>query len=132
MFPMGRPGWRFVEDGTRSAIVRPASHHRHPRAGDSLSQLLGGASLALTRDHKLSLSMSSEPIIASSALKHGVGREDILHAYRNPLRVWDLGDGFTMMVGPNRAAIILEVGYIEGGVAMVIVHAMPARDKFLR
>ncbi|MCF8527821.1 MAG: hypothetical protein K9G24_10430 [Candidatus Nanopelagicales bacterium] len=76
--------------------------------------------------------MSSEPIIAPSALKHGVGREDILHAYRNPLRVWDLGDGFTMMVGPNRAAIILEVGYIEGGVAMVIVHAMPARDKFLR
>jgi len=26
----------------------------------------------------------------------------------------------------------LEVGYVEGGVVMVIVHAMPARDKFLR
>jgi len=25
-------------------------------------------------------------------------------------RVWDLGDGFTMMIGPNAAAIILEVG----------------------
>lgn len=37
-----------------------------------------------------------------------------------------------MIVGPNRAAIILEVGYVEGGVTMVIVHAMPARDKFLR
>ena len=37
-----------------------------------------------------------------------------------------------MMVWPNQAAIILEVGYIEGGVAMVIVHAIPARDKFLR
>lgn len=65
-------------------------------------------------------------------MKHGVSREDILHAYRNPIRVWDLGDGFTMMVGPNRAAIILEVGYIESSVAMVIVHAMAARDKFLR
>jgi hypothetical protein len=73
-----------------------------------------------------------EPIIAPSAFKHGLSREDILHAYRNPLRVWDLGDGFTMMVGPNRAALILEVGYIEGDVAIVIVHAMVAREKFLR
>jgi len=73
-----------------------------------------------------------EPIIAPSAYKHGLSREDILHAYRNPLRIWDLGDGFTMMIGPNRAALILEVGYVEGDVAMVIVHAMPARDKYLR
>ncbi|MDE0777351.1 MAG: hypothetical protein OSB43_13840 [Nocardioides sp.] len=56
-------------------------------------------------------------MIAPSALKHGLGEEDILHAYRNPLRVWDLGEGFTMMIGPNRAAII---------------HAMLARKKFLR
>jgi hypothetical protein len=34
-------------------------------------------------------------------------------------------------VGPNRAALILEVGYIEGDVAIVIVHAMIAREKFL-
>lgn len=72
-----------------------------------------------------------DPIIAPSALKHGVGEEDILHAYRNPLRVWDLGDGFTMMIGPNQAAIILEVGYVEGVEAVVIVHAMLAREKFL-
>ncbi len=73
-----------------------------------------------------------EPIIAPSALKHGITAEDILHAYRNPLRVWDLGDGFTMMIGPNRAAIILEVGYVEGDTAMVVIHAMAAREKFLR
>lgn len=42
------------------------------------------------------------PIIAPSAFKHGLGREDILHAYRNPLRIWDLGDGFTMMMAPTR------------------------------
>lgn len=63
---------------------------------------------------------------------HGISRDDILHAYRNPIRVWDLGDGFTMMVGPNRAAIILGVGYVEGDVAIVIVHAMLAREKFVR
>ena len=73
-----------------------------------------------------------DPIIADSAYKHGVTKEDILHAYRNPIRIWDLGDGFTMMIGPNAAAIILEVGYIEGDVAVVVVHAMQARDKFLR
>ncbi len=37
-----------------------------------------------------------------------------------------------MMVGPNRAALILEVGYVEGDVAIVIVHAMIAREKFMR
>lgn len=76
--------------------------------------------------------MLDDPIIAPSALKHGVSREDILHAYRNPVRVWDLGDGFTMMVGPNRAAIFLEVGFVEGDVAVVVIHAMSAREKFLR
>lgn len=73
-----------------------------------------------------------DPIIAPSALKHGLSEDDILHAYRNPLRVWDLGDGFTMMVGPNQAAIILEVGSVEGDEAVVIVHAMFAREKLLR
>ena len=73
-----------------------------------------------------------DPIIAPSALKHGLSEEEILHAYRNPVRVWDLGDGFTMIVGPNAAAIFLEVGYVEGDVAVVIVHAMRAREKFLR
>lgn len=28
-----------------------------------------------------------EPIIAPSAYRHGLSREDILHAYRNPLRI---------------------------------------------
>lgn len=73
-----------------------------------------------------------DPIIAPSALKHGLDDEQILHAYRNPVRVWDLGDGFTMIVGPNGAAIFLEVGYVEGEQVHVIVHAMHAREKFLR
>lgn len=73
-----------------------------------------------------------DPIIASSALKHGLSEEEILHAYRNPVRVWDLGDGLTMIVGPNQAAIFLEVGYVDGDTAVVIVHAMRAREKFLR
>jgi len=73
-----------------------------------------------------------DPIIAPSALKHGLSEDEILHAYRNPVQVWDLGDGYTMIVGPNAAAIFLEVGYVEGDTAVVIVHAMRAREKFLR
>lgn len=73
-----------------------------------------------------------KPIIAWSALKHGIGEDEILHAYRTPIRVWDLGEGFTMVIGANAAAIILEVGYVQGDTAVVIVHAMRAREKFLR
>lgn len=71
-------------------------------------------------------------IIAESAHKHGVSDEDIWHAYAHPIRVFDLDDGFTMVIGANQAAIIYEVGVVDGSPAPVVVHAMKARDKFLR
>jgi hypothetical protein len=37
-----------------------------------------------------------------------------------------------MIAGPNQAAIFLEVGYVDGAEAHVIVHARKAREKFLR
>ena len=73
-----------------------------------------------------------DPIIARSALKHGLSEADILHAYHHPIRAWDMGDGFTMLLGANRAALVLEIGYIQGITTIVIVHAMRAREKFLR
>lgn len=76
--------------------------------------------------------MAIEPIIAPSARKHGVSDEDMLHAYHHPIRVFELPEGFTMIIGANHAAIILEVGVVEGDSAPVIVHAMKAREKFLR
>jgi hypothetical protein len=76
--------------------------------------------------------VGDDPIIAESARKHGVSDEDMLHAYAHPFRVFDLDEGFTMIIGPNRTAIIFEVGVVEGVNASVIVHAMRAREKFLR
>ena len=76
--------------------------------------------------------MAIEPIIAPSAHKHGVSDEDMLHAYHPPIRVFELEEGFTMIIGANQAAIILEVGVVDGESVPVIVHAMKARDKFLR
>ncbi len=39
---------------------------------------------------------------------------------------------FTMIIGANLAAIIYEIGVVEGATAVVIVYAMRAREKFLR
>ena len=76
--------------------------------------------------------MGGDPIIAESARKHGVSDDDILHAYANPIRVFDLDDGFTVIIGANAAAIVYEIGVVDGIPAPVIVHAMRAREKFLR
>lgn len=76
--------------------------------------------------------MGAQPIIADSARKHGVSDDDMLHAYDHPIRVFDLDDGFTLIVGPAIDANVLEIGVVDGDLAPVIVHAMPARDKFLR
>lgn len=70
--------------------------------------------------------------IAPSARKHGVSDDDIRHAYAHPIRIFDLDEGFTMLIGANRAAIILEIGVIGGAPAPVVVHAMRARETFLR
>lgn len=76
--------------------------------------------------------MGAGVIIAESARKHGVSDEDIRHAYAHPIRIFELDDGFTMIIGANHAAIIYEIGVADGVAAPVVVHAMKARDKFLR
>jgi hypothetical protein len=72
-----------------------------------------------------------DPVILDSARKHGVVDEDILHAYQHPIRVLRLDD-LTMLIGPDRAARLLEVGLSNGEGVEFIVHAMPARPKFIR
>jgi hypothetical protein len=72
-----------------------------------------------------------EPIVADSALTHGLAREAILHAFRNPVRAYDVDDGFIMLIGPAPNADLLELGVVSGTEGPVIVHAMPARQRFL-
>ena len=71
-----------------------------------------------------------DPVILESARKHGIEDDDMLHAYRNPIRVFDVDD-FTMLIGPDTAARLLEIGVAEADGIDFIVHAMPARPKFL-
>src|SRR6266567_1665203 len=70
------------------------------------------------------------PVIAPSARKHGIADVDILHAYRNPIRRFELDDGLTLLVGPDHAARLLEVGVVAGDPDPVIVHAMACRERF--
>lgn len=77
--------------------------------------------------------MTLEPAIASSARRHGIGDEDMLHAYRNATDAYALDEGLVMLVGPNRSGELLEVGVVQSGEGVAaIVHAMKARPKFLR
>jgi hypothetical protein len=73
-----------------------------------------------------------EPLIAPSARRHGVERDTILHAFNNPIRSEDLDEGMTMFVGPDHAGNLMEIGLVDGEDGPVIVHAMPARPKYLR
>jgi hypothetical protein len=74
--------------------------------------------------------MDVDPVILASARQRGIDDEDMLHAYRNPIRVFDLDD-LTMFIGPDAAARLLEIGVAEAEGVEFIVHAMAARPKFL-
>ena len=67
----------------------------------------------------------------ATARKHGVNDDDMLHAYRNPIRVFGLDD-LIMLIGADQAGNLLELGVATGEGVEFIVHAMPARPRFLR
>ena len=66
----------------------------------------------------------------TSARKHGIPDEDMLHAYRNPIRVFELDD-LAMLIGPDRSATLLEIGVATAEGIDFMVHAMVARTRFL-
>jgi hypothetical protein len=70
------------------------------------------------------------PVIAPSALRHRVSEEAIMHAFNNPIRVEDVDEGLTMLLGPDPAGNLYEIGVVSSEEGPVIVHAMPARRKY--
>lgn len=73
-----------------------------------------------------------EPIITNSARRHGIADVDMLHAYRNHVDAFNVDEGLIMLIGPDFVGRMLEVGVDIKGDTERIVHAMPARPKFLR
>lgn len=68
-------------------------------------------------------------VIKGSAYKHGVEKEDILHALRMRFpRVSVLDEGVAMFVIPARDGRLLEIAVNRDG---AVIHAMAARQKFL-
>jgi hypothetical protein len=72
-----------------------------------------------------------DPVIVASARKHGTSDNDMLHAYRNPMRVFQMED-LVMLIGGDESGRMLEIGVAAAEGIEFIVHAMPAREKFLR
>ena len=75
------------------------------------------------------------PIVLASARKRGIPDEDMLHALEFAMRSYPNQGEYelTVVVGPARNGItLLEVGYdLDELGRIVIVHAMPARKKYL-
>ncbi len=70
---------------------------------------------------------SMDPVILDSARKHGIEDEDMLHAYRNPIRVFGLGD-VVMLIGADQRGPLLEIGVAEGEGVVFVIHAC-VRDR---
>lgn len=75
---------------------------------------------------------ANPPIFLQSAARHGVLEDEALHAWAFAVDAFRLREGMVMYIGPDRAGNLLEVGVVEWHDQLAIVHAMPARDKFLR
>lgn len=74
------------------------------------------------------------PLVLPSARKHGVPDEDIVHAFDRPM--WTTTDPedeeVMMIVGPDRAGNLVEVGVVDSDAGPIVIHALrPARRKFL-
>ena len=71
--------------------------------------------------------------IRPSASKHGISDDDIRHAINNAIAAITHPDqaDFTMLIGPDRTAGLIEVGVIGTDAQDYVIHAMPARQKYL-
>jgi len=75
----------------------------------------------------------SEVQIDLSAYRHGISESDIRHALAHPLMILPTeDDGFTISIGPARDGALLELGLVRDRAGIGVVHAMPARRRFLR
>lgn len=68
--------------------------------------------------------------VLSSARKHGITDNDMLHAVRNSIIAADLDEGKTLYLGPAADGALLEIIAVLDDDPRVI-HAMRASRKYL-
>jgi len=122
MLPQLQLAQRATRAHRPSSRGRPVTHMRASRRSE-----FRGAPEAQTSRYIDGV----DPIVLASARRHGVADQDILHGYRNPVRVFQFDD-LTMLIGADEAGRVLEIGMATAEGLELIVHAMPAREKFLR
>jgi len=72
--------------------------------------------------------------VAASARKHGIADADILHAWRNVLRVAEQdhgGESRLIAIGPARNGALLELVLVPDDVPTRVIHADHVRRSFL-
>lgn len=67
--------------------------------------------------------------IKGSAYRHHIDEADMIHALSYPVRRFTMPDGVVLWIGPATDGSFLEVAVNKDG---AIIHAMPARLKFLK
>jgi len=72
--------------------------------------------------------------LLGSALRHGVDPEDIQHAVRNALVVEEIADDPLryLVLGPDRAANLLELVVMDRPQGPAVIHAMAMRAQYRR
>jgi len=72
--------------------------------------------------------------ILPSARKHGISDDDIRHAFENAVAAITIPDrsDFTMVLGPDQSTQFLEIGVVASDDNDYVIHAMPARPKYLK
>lgn len=75
-----------------------------------------------------------EAPVAASAHRHGFTDEDIRHALRNFVAVAadPRDDDVTLVLGPDQAVNLIEVGILSTDEGPLIIHAMAARTNRFR
>ena len=71
--------------------------------------------------------------IDPAARRHGIAASDMVHAVQHHWRAFETDDPAVLVfVGPSRSGEPLEVGVVDDDNGLAIIHAMPARQKFLK
>ena len=71
--------------------------------------------------------------VARSALKHGVDRADVEHAWLNAVRLVEYeydGEERLLIIGPDRHGFMLELVAVPAAQPTLIIHASRLRPKF--
>ena len=72
--------------------------------------------------------------ILASPRRHGIPEDDIRHAINNAIAAINAPHqpDFVMLIGPSSSMTLLEVGVLSADDNDYVIHAMPARQKYLK